>query len=179
MKPSTQRTLSLFGGLALLVAALVVYYNFISPLYIETQKLRGELSSKESFFANQQLVIGQVQQLLSQFKTSAQLQQVVSSILPTVNDSVSLMHQFNTIARINGIGVKSLKVGVEPIRPGGLGVAQLTASVFGGYEGFKKFLATLENNVRIMDLVRLGIDPSSSDPNNYNYSVVINSYYQQ
>ena len=89
------------------------------------------------------------------------------------------MHQFNTIARINGIGVKSLKVGVEPIRPGGLGVAQLTASVFGGYEGFKKFLATLENNVRIMDLVRLGIDPSSSDPNNYNYSVVINSYYQQ
>ena len=171
MKNSVQRTISLFGSLGLLIAAMVIYSLLIKPEYQQTNELRGILVAKTDLLSEQQSIISQVEDLLSQYQNSARIQEIVSLSLPLKEDTSSIFGQLQALAQANGITIEIFSLQNLPITKNNLAVLQVSLKVVGQYENFKNFLQGVETNIRVMDLSSMKIEKSA-------YNVVLNTYYQ-
>ena len=180
MSSSTKRSTSVLLSLLFLVGALAVYANFVRPEFKEVQQLRAMLAAKTQLLENQKTIIAQIQNLLDQFKGAVQLQQTVSMALPTNEDAAAIVQQINAIANANGLVVQAFGLNPLALSPTKLGSVRGTLRLIGAYDGIKKFLQSLETNVRVMDLVSLRLEQGSkANQDVYAYTVVFNAYYQQ
>lgn len=181
MSPSTKRSTSMLLSVLFLVAALTVYANFVRPEFKDVQQLRAALAAKTQIFENQKTIISQIQNLLAQFKGTVQLQQTVNMALPPTEDAAAVFQQIQAIANASGLVIQAFGLNPLALSPTKLGSIRATLRLIGSYNGIKKFLQSLETNVRVMDLVSLRVEQAGTKPNQdvYTYTVVFNSYYQQ
>lgn len=188
IKASIRRSLSLLGGALILIAALVIYANFVRGEYAIIQELRGTLSAKTNFLENQKAIISQVQNLIAQYQGAQQLQDTVALALPNEEEVAAIFQQLQAIARSSGLTIQSFGLNLLALKPPvinlsfakNLGTAQVTLRLFGSYEGIKNFLRAAETNVRVMDLRQLRVEQGARPAENaYAYTVVLDTYYQQ
>jgi len=172
MKKSLQRTISLLGSLALLIGAMIIYSYLIRPEYQQVNELRGILMAKTNLLSEQQSIISQVEDLLSQYQSSARIQETVSLSLPTKEDASAIFGQLQALSQANAMSIEVFGLQNLPVTKSGLGVLQVSLKVAGSYENFKNFLRGIETNIRVMDLSNLKIEKSS-------YNIVLNTYYQE
>ncbi|MDP3999724.1 MAG: hypothetical protein Q8P76_04030 [bacterium] len=190
MKASTQRALGLLGTGLLFVGAAAIFAFLSVPAYQDIQDLKSTLSSKSTLFQNQSRDLTQVQNLLSQYQGVVRLEESLNLALPTKEESGSIVNQLDVITKSNGVLIKSLGLDYVPAgRTAGTALVKnvstlrLTIKLAGSYSAFKKALAALETNIRIMDLVSLKMEPVSAAPGQesadlFDYTLVINTYYQ-
>lgn len=188
MKTTTKRSLSLLGSILFLIAALVIYANFIRSAYIEALALRGTLNAKTNLLTNQKTIIAQVQGLIAQYQGTSKLQDTISLALPNGEEVAPIFQQINAIAKGNGLSIQTFNLNLLALKPApvklsfvrNLGTIQVTLKLFGPYQNIKNFLKGLETNVRVMDLVDLRIENAGSGKNEslHNYTVVFDTYYQ-
>ena len=190
MKASTQRALGLLGTGLLFVGAVAIFAFLSVPAYQDIQDLKSTLSSKSALFQNQSRDLTQVQNLLSQYQGVVRLEESLNLALPTKEESGSIVNQLDVITKSNGVLIKSLGLDYVPAgRTAGTALVKnvstlrLTVKLTGSYAAFKKALAALETNIRIMDLVSLKMEPVSATPGQeaadlFDYTLVINTYYQ-
>jgi Tfp pilus assembly protein PilO len=187
MKASTKRAASLLLTAVLFVASLFVYATLIRPEYNTVTLLRGELTSKTDFLAKQQAAISDVQQLLAQYQGVARLSESLSMALPNKENVSSILSQITAIAQSSGIAVQSVGITYLPLKPAnasislarGIGTLRLNIEMAGSYAALKKFMQSLETNIRVMDVQTLTIDPiGRSDQDLFSYSLNVDTYYQ-
>lgn len=188
MKPSAKRALSLLLSAGLLLVSLVVYALLIRPEYEMVRQFRGELASKTALLEDQKISITQVQNLLAQYQGVVKLGDSLSLALPAEESLSSVMSQLNAIAQLSNLSIQSVSASYLPIKPSAAGISsakntgtlRLDFKLFGPYAAFKKFLQSLETNVRIMDLRNLKITPegTKANPDLFSYNLTVDTYYQ-
>ena len=188
MKSSTKRIVSIGLSFIFFSAILFVYVNFITPELTEVQKQRAVVVAKENLFNGQKAAVEEVQKVLSEFQSVAQLQQTISLALPLAENTTQVLNQLQAIALNSQTNISSLDIepiaftaSKEPIirRLGGLG---LGITVSGSYEAVKNFLRFLETNVRLMNVKNLEVRPGAAQgrPQDF-YSLILKAetYYQE
>ena len=184
MKAASLRFWNLILSLLVLAAAIFVYTLLVQPAYQEVNQLRGDLATKASLVEEQKIIVDKVKALLDQYQTLSRPKETIALALPTREEYPTLINQLSGLIRVQGLILESVSLNLLPAQgipaPGGkvpvLSTVQLNLAVKGSYQAFKNFLQTLENNIRIMDLVSMSITPAPAD--NYSYNLVVNAYYQ-
>lgn len=189
MKNSVKRTISLLASLILLVGSIFAYSFFIKPEYQLVNQLRGTLVAKANLFTDQQTIIAEVEELLSQFESAARIQEIVSLSLPLKESESGIFSQLQALAQANDLVIEVLSVQSLPTKSTAkargvksmikdLGVLQILAKLSGSYENFKRFLQGVETNIRVMDLVSLKIEKDGRKQELFEFNIALNAYYQ-
>lgn len=195
MKQSTKRLLSSVLALVFVVAAFVIFFEFIQPAYGDALALRGEERSRSLFLENQRKVIDEVKNLVSAYEGEKDLERVVSAVIPLDPELGEAIAQLNGLAIINKIAPQSFSVtasvieNVAPPAVGGeapatlikpIGTLHLQTRLVGSYGDFKAFLRNLESNIRLFDVKVLTLQPAGKpDQDLYAYDLTVATYYQQ
>lgn len=196
MKQTTKRFISLLGGLALLVGALVLYFEFVQPAYYDLQAAKSRQLGQQLFLEGEQGAIKKVQDLISVYQAQSSIQEAVSLSLPKEEAFSSAIAQLNGLARASGVALNSVAVsGGDAQGAGGVGAAGkklfalqrpvktliFNARFSGSYEDLKEFLSRLETNIRIFDVTSLSLHPGGGEgggSNSFTYELSLATYYQ-
>lgn len=191
MKPSTKRILSIAFAGAFLVAALVVYGNFINPEMGVLDGIRGEVASKQKLYVVQQNAVNQVQSLIAKFQNSASLQKTVSLIIPDNPNITDALNQLNVIAVNNQVQIANLSVKPSNLESANqalvkrVGVLSVSIDATGSYAGLKGFLQSIETNVRLANVQGFDFAPPQGSQAQqvsrdiYSLKLDVDLYYQQ
>lgn len=187
VRGSSTRFFTLLASLTILIASIVVYSLLLKPAYEDVNQLRGDLVSRSDLVSEQRRVIEKVKDLLDQYPSLAGPRQKISLALPDEASYPTLLNQINGLTKASGLTLQSVSLSSLSSSqalglPAGpnvpiMSVIQINLDVSGSYQALKSFLQTIETNIRIMDLVSLAINPLANS-NNYNYHLVVNTYYQ-
>ncbi len=132
--------------------------------------------------------------MINSYKGEGELQDVVSSILPSSPDLAGAFSQISGLAQVNKLSME--RVAVSPpvnqnisgaaghasipqsfVRP--VGSVDFQVKMTGTYEDLKSFLKNVETNIRIFDVKKIDIQPAiKSNQNAYIYDITITAYYQ-
>lgn len=206
MKKPTGKFSSLIFALLIIVAAVVVLFEFVKPEYANLMTLKGNAASEQQFLTNQQQIITRMQGVLASESNQASSSQAVNLALPVGVNSAGALAQLYGIAGVSGITIQSVGVSLQAapqnaspstaskaavsvaslIKPAGSLTFQIAAA--GSYEGLKNFLHGLETNVRIFDVTALSIKPVptvtasgaalNGSQDFFNYTMTVVAYYQ-
>ena len=189
MKRSTERLISLVIALILLLASIVIYFDFIQGSYSDVQNIRAEIASNQNTLNTQKQTISQIQSLLSDYKNQTNFAQQLSTALPLTADSAGALGQLSGLAQTNHLAVSSVSattksnITVVPkalaslIKP--VGVLEFKTRLSGRYEDIRTFLFSIETNYRLFDSQQINLSPAS-DPKTdaYNLDLTVDTYYQ-
>ncbi len=165
MKASTKRILSIGLSGLFFLAIILVYINLIRPELSAIEKKRSLVVSKETLFNNQVKAVDEVQKLISEFQSTARLQETVSLAMPLHENVTEALNQLQAIARNSQTNITSFSLTPLALEPGRqplakrLGTLELAIAVQGSYEGLKNFVKSLETNVRVTNINNFRIAP--------------------
>lgn len=194
MKPSAKRMISSFSAVALLVAALVIFFNFIIPEYREITQARAEVESREVLLENQKKVIAQVKEIIASYEEGGRLQEIVSAALPLNQGISEALLQLGGIAQVNNLTPRAFVVSsAKSAQVTAKNEARKTTSLLrpveavtfrvefsGTYEDFKNYLKSTETNIRIFDVKQITFQPVGKiNQNVYSFIVTADAYYQK
>ncbi len=89
------------------VAAFVVFFQFVRPAYSEAQDVRAEVISRQNFIEQQTAAVAQVQQLIDKYNADTGVQETVSKVIPSTPDVGGALYQLTSIAQGYGIQIIS------------------------------------------------------------------------
>lgn len=188
-----KRLFSMIVTLVCLVAALVVFFEFVRPAYTETQEVRAEVISRQNFLDEQEASIVAAQQVIEKYRSDTQVQDTVSRVLPATPDIGGALYQLNAIASQYNIvllsttaqtpqlslatpGVQAATSTVATVRP--LGIATFQVRFSARYEDLRPFLEKLESNVRLMDVTAIALTQAPSGTGPLAVDMTVATYYQ-
>lgn len=191
MKPSLKRLISSVSAALLLVVAIVVFFNFIVPVYRDIKATRAEAASRSQALENQKRVVQEVRALVASYTEGARIQEIVSSALPLAPDTGDAILELGGIAQANNLVPRSFTVagGAEAAAKSDIrknaGIVKPVASMTirmeatGGYEDFRNFMKNLETNIRVFDVREMTVRPVlKSTQNLFSYNLTVVAYYQ-
>ncbi|HEY4499936.1 MAG TPA: type 4a pilus biogenesis protein PilO [Candidatus Paceibacterota bacterium] len=187
MKGSTKRALSLLLTGALIIGAFVVYASLIRPEYAAIQEKRAILKEKTDMYNRQSAAITQLEQLEQSRQRQQQQQAQLASALPSRENVAEVVGQLQAIAQATGVTIQGVGLEYLPIRQNadeagiikGIGGLRLNVKLFSPYESFKKFLESLETNIRIMDLTNAHTEHAGRPEQNlFIHTLTVDTYYQ-
>jgi hypothetical protein len=192
MKHATQRLFSFGIGIVLIVAALVLFFNFVQPAYSEAQALKAEKMSQDNFFLNQQNTLKQVQAAVAAYQGDGNPQTSANLALPSRKDEANVLNQVSVLSQNYQLAVQSItmttpgakatkaaKAGATASLTKPVGVMNMQLRAAGSYQNIKSFLSSLESNIRIMDVTGLVLTPvGKSNQDYYTLDVSVAAYYQ-
>lgn len=192
----------------IIVAAIVVYFEFIVPAYSTLEGVKGQEESEVTLYANAQNIATQGKALLATYQNDASSSQSVAMVLPVGSDVSGAIAQIYGIATNANVTVQNIGISAQAIQAttpqGGTGSGQLTSAAaagsvlkptgtisfqvtgLGSYESFKSFLAGLETNIRIFNVTTISLQPvgiiatktQAANPDMFNYAITVVTYYQ-
>lgn len=110
MKASSKRILSILTAVLMIIASLFVYSSLIRPVYSEIKNLRSEAASRLDLINKNKVSITQVQKLLNEYQNIAQVQEVISSILPLEQNVPQAINQIVGLAELNKLSIELVAV---------------------------------------------------------------------
>ena len=166
MRSSSKRLISIAIVVILFIGTLIVYGSFIKPAYEDIKAMRAELAAQLMIEEQLKSAAEQIQNLLVEYRDVGLVQETVSAILPVEPFVPQAIAQIIGLAENNALSIQSLTLKQLAIKPPidlglikGLGTLRFEVRLIGNYLSLKTFIKQLENNIRLMDLVDLRIDP--------------------
>ena len=111
MQQNTKRLISMIVALAFLVAALVVFFDYVEPAYGTVEQLKSNLLASQQFLDTESSTVSQAKILISQYQS--QSQDVSSSLdvaMPSGEDIAGALAQVYGLAQANNISVQSIGI---------------------------------------------------------------------
>ena len=148
-----KRALFIFISLACVIGAIMVYSFFIKASYETVQDIRTDVFSKKEAISRYTLSSQKMQSLIQQYESVGNARETLSRILPLKKDPRFVVAQIAGLARLGNISVESLSMNVAPNKSSqspalnSLGVFMSDIRVSGSYEGVKKFMSQIDNNI--------------------------------
>lgn len=192
MKHSTRRFLSLLVSVIVIFAAGFVYIGLVQPTYDEIGMLRAELAQKESTLAARNELAKQIKKLIDQYGGKDQAIIQMTTALPESPDIAAVLAQLQGIAQESGVIVNDIGLSQQGNVSAGtaaqsrgstvlpLGVLSFNLSIAGPYDAMSKFVTSLEQSVRIMDVKTLSFTPERDrDGSAMKAELRVSAYYQK
>lgn len=177
----------------MMLAAIIIYTNFTVSAYTSLDERRAELNSLDELYSRKEKAITDVQNVLKDYDSDQKLkglQEVISSSLPNDPQQSEILNQIRAIAGVNQLALTDLSLNVSSVQ----GIASKATStqlikpvaaisvqfkVIGFYADIKNFISSLENNLRVMDIRSISIDPlGKPDQDYYRADLTVITYYQ-
>lgn len=187
-------------SLLLVVAALVMYFDLLTPAYASLQTEKGQELSEQQLLTNEKQIVTQVQGLVSEYQSQTQEAQTVSMALPTGEDLSGALNQIYGLADANTINVQSISISVQAVAPAAivapvtdqiesaaagaaivkpLGTISFDLGASGSYENLNAFLESLETNLRLFDVQSITLAKTGgTNQDNFQYGITVTTYYQ-
>jgi len=185
MKVSSKRIFSIFSAIALIIATIFVYKSLINPAYEDIKKKKSEIATLENILEEEKDVIGQIKEVIEQYKGQRQLQEALSLTFPIDRNMPNLINDISGLGQVSGLFVKSIFFKDLPIKKAknslanGVGVIEVQMKLSGSYDSLKSFINNLETNVRIFDVTSLNIDSSIKNSEDFmEVALTVHAYYQ-
>lgn len=175
-----------------IVAAAVVFFEFVRPAYVETQAVRAEVISRQEFMEKQTASIEAAQKLIEKYRADGEVQDTVSRVLPSTPDVGGALYQLTSIASQYNIELLSTTAQTPQlaiaapknasstgsgVRP--LGIATFQVKFNARYDDLKPLLEKLESNVRLMDVTAIAITQGTAGPSGtLSVDLTVATYYQ-
>jgi len=178
-----------------LILILIVVIVFLDvPKVQEILALREQISEEKEAFSEKQNLLLKIEELKGDYEENKESLEKVSYILPAEQDIPNLVVQLEALAFENGLVLESINLSSsEKTQTGRAGEVResqqgatsqdyqtLTANLklIGDYAGFKNFLKTVENNIRLMDIISLNFSAESGGLGLFRFDVSLKTYYQ-
>ncbi len=191
-------------ALLFLAAALFVFFDLVQPTYGVLQEKKGTEASTQILLANEQKMIGQAKNLISEYQNASQAQSDLALAMPSGPSVANALAQVYGIAAANNVSVQSIAVAPPAVQlpaaaAGGttasssrvtkpMGSLSIQFAAVGSYESLKSFLAALETNLRIFDVAAFSLQPSApaaptakgagNTQDLFTYNITVVTYYQ-
>ena len=193
-----------------IIAVIAIGLWFIKPAYNEIKILIQEIETKQNTLDEKQKLVVDIKKLISQYEDVKGKVNKVFYVLPNEAEIPNILVQLEALASENGIIFESINFGEiqqseqekitfkeeTSLSPEEQGKEQENSKVvdrrksisvdvklIGSYENFKNYLKSLENNIRIMDIISINFSGISGEEkgenlNNFSYLVKLKVYYQ-
>lgn len=179
-----------------IVAAGAIFFTYTKPAYDSVQTLRGQVDAYNAALDKAAELQKIKQVLLDRYNSfdPASLDRL-HKLLPDHVDNVALILDLDSLAGRYGMGLENVDVSTPASASAGntaIGAAgasgrhydsvTLRFSTTGSYDNFLAFLRSLEESLRIVDLVALSLSPqsvagASAAPLTYRYDVTLRTYW--
>lgn len=193
MKSSGKRLISMLVAFMLVLAAIIIYSSLTVPAYTALDERRAELNSLDELYSRKEKAIADVQSVLKDYDSDQKLkglQDVISSSLPNNPEQSEILNQVRAIAGVNQLALTDMSLNVSSIqnvaaratstqliKP--VAAISVQFKVIGFYADIKNFVSSLENNLRVMDIRSITIDPlGKPDQDYYRADLTVITYYQ-
>lgn len=192
MKYLSKRFISILLSFTFIAIAMVVYINFIKPVYADIKSDQAQLESIRQKNHENSEVFGKLKAVLTELKKSSDLQDRISMTLPLEPNAADSMNQVTAVAVSTGLVVSSIDIVEAPIIPvpgvkagtaslvKSTGVLRNTLKATGTYPQLKGFLQGIESGVRLSSIksVKVGKANSVTNPDLLAITVEIETFYQ-
>jgi hypothetical protein len=192
-----------FPLLSLLISGTLFFF-IVRPWYGDVTQLRSDVAAYSTALDNsaylqrtQDTLLGQFKNLKSEDKTR------LENFLPNTVDNIEFILQVEQLANLYNMPIKNIKFdnpkdtdtattpSVGSIIPAGAaanlpyGVFTLQFDTQGTYSQFNSFLKDLEHNLRLVDVKSISFSvpvvvkgsTAGTDPNVYDYTLQVNTYW--
>jgi Tfp pilus assembly protein PilO len=172
--------------LVFIVVSVGIFFVYIDPLYKEIQGFQKTIIEQEDMLVKAQELRQKREQLQQKYNDIGEEdRERLEKMIPNTVDNVQLILDINNIASDFGIAITDIGV-TEESEGGGTsqitentgekyGTIELSFSVSATYETFKRFLETLEDSLRLVDVTSFTVN--AGDQVFYNYTVNLQTYW--
>jgi cell division protein FtsB len=180
-KPRARTPLALLLFLIIVVFATLAYF-LLMPQYMHLADTRSKIVSEKQTLDEETNTLAATNKLLKNYGDISPADEAkINVMLPTTADEPGIFSLFEFLAGRNKLSVLALdiseKEAAEDLK--NLGVTQVQVAINlaaspgskDQYGDFKRFLADLEANMRLMDVISINYSPESSS-----YILNVNTY---
>ncbi len=171
--------------LLLIAIAVALFFGFTRPLLDEVAATKDETASYAAVLNNASELATVRDALLKQYNAiSGEDRARLNKSVPDQVDNVRLIIDVDTVASRYGMKVRNAQVSADvstgdktTIGPDGKKYANVSLAfgVSGSYANLKRFLADLEQSLRVVDITSLEFTASDKDVNDY--SIKLRTYW--
>lgn len=163
----------------LILLSGALFWVFINPHYMAVKELQEQVARFDEALTRSQELISTRDALLSKYNTfqSRDLERL-AKILPDTVDNVRLTLDIDSIGEKYGMAIRNVSVKDMPKSATAVGPSTdpfgsivLQFGTSGSYENFVRFLADLEQSLRIVDVTDIAFTASETDFNQYTVSL--------
>lgn len=173
------------SSIILILISVGLFYTFISPQYQKTGALRAEADEYKGVIDNVNMLVETRDRLMDQYRDFPKLEvERLNKILPDDVDMVRLAKDLDSIASAQGISISRISVEADKdddaraIIESGVSThedSMVSFEFISTYESFKRFMADLEDSLRISDIESVSFEVGES--NLYEYRVSMRTYW--
>jgi len=186
MKESSKRMLSLLLAVILLLLSLFIFGSFVKPAFEDVNLLRAEVAASQDYLESQRKAKASFDGLFKDFSNASSIQNLLALALPGKEGITQSAYQVQALAGVNGVAINSMSVEVsmpEEKRASvslikGVGKIEVDMRGTSSYQSFRNFIASLESNIKLMNVKEMNIESATDGSGNLNYSLIIETYYQ-
>jgi len=165
-----------------IVVVLVAAYFILMPKYNSLKDLGAQIKEKEQTLASRQEALEDLKELEESYNRAKVKVKDIPDILPKEEQVPELLVQLDALAKENNMGLASIN-----ITPGAEAEEALykslsiSAGVAGSYSNLKKYLDSVEKNMRLIDITSIdfsAIPVVEEGPLDiFSYTVNMRTYY--
>lgn len=173
---------SIFSLLAFLVAVFVIFV-FLIPQWNVIGNQRTDKINKQKYLDDLKAIVAHIDELSSIYAAAEENLEKLSLAIPSESELPNLFIQLDNIAGRNGMAIEGIKFDIAKSAENsseGVGVVKINLDIKGAYPDFKKMLADIEKNVRLMDISSIDFSGTGSDTAESDlikFTVSLNTYY--
>ena len=186
MTSSFKRFVSIIGSIAVLIAAVIVFTNFIRPEFeglSGTKQLRADRDAKAEVLSLAASQVDAFSNLSKQYADSFQYKADLDKSLPSGENIPEVLVQIQGLAAADKIALSSITFQHPPMQSGAsalvssYGILRASVRGEGSYDNIKAFIKDLENNLRLMDIFAMSVGATGKN-NVYSLQLTIDTYYE-
>lgn len=170
-------------SIILFIASLGLFFGYVNPTYTHSKNLSLERNQYDELLANSHQILSERDKLLARLNAMSQADiSKLGKLLPDSVDSVSLIIELSSIASKFGMRVRNFSVASEGdtealgISSSPYGIFTFSFSTTASYETFIAFLKSLEQNLRLIDVVAISFG-SGGNNSVYDFNMTIKTYW--
>lgn len=179
------------ASIILIVCAGLVFFLFTNPRVQDVQVLRAEERRFDDALDRSKELIALRDALLARYNAiPTEDLNKINALLPDAVDTVRLIIEINSIASRHGMTLLDIAVGDVVLGGSGgggrigpdtapFGNVSLSFSVTATYDRFRGFLADLERNLRLLDVVSISFSEANPATGLTTFGVSFNTYWMK
>lgn len=160
----------------MLLAVIGMIFFITWPLYQRITNVQASISSAMGQIEVTQNLLTVLDQLEKQFGALQSDVQKVEVAIPKEEQLPELLVMMPLLVAQNGLKLTSIDFG-SPAQESSYRTVTISIVASGSYLNMQAFLRAIEQNLRIIDIVTLGVSPGDSK-DDYGFDFVLKTYFQ-
>lgn len=171
---------------ALIIAAIGLFYLYTNPQYQEIKTLRVKADAYDNAIIEAQSVVAKRNELVAKKQSFDQNDiSKLSTMIPDSIDNIRLIIDVNDVARKHNAALKDIHVAGDSSIVSkeksndtkAYGIVTISFSTSATYEDFQKLLADYEKSLRLLDVAQVSVKQPEKGGSQYGFGVSLKTYW--